>query len=101
MSGGYRGPINPGPPPTQQNYGNNYSGGNAPYPHSHPPPQQPYYGQPPPPPPPQQPIYHQPMSNAYQQIGHIPRPMNASQPLDTRGYVQPPPQHQIPMQNRS
>jgi len=99
MSGGYRGPVNPGPPPTQPSYGTNYSGGNTPFPHSQPPPQQPYYGQPPPQPQ-QQHMYHQPMPNAYQQMGHIPRPINASQQLDTRGYTQPP-QHQIPMQNRS
>ncbi len=40
------------------------------------------------------------MSNAYQQMGQIPRPMNTPQSLDTRSYGQPP-QHQIPMQNRS
>jgi len=40
------------------------------------------------------------MSNAYQQMGQISRPMNTPQPLDTRGYGQSS-QHQIPMQNRS
>jgi len=91
MSGGYRGPMNTGQIPPQQNYGNNYGGaGNA----LHHPPQQQYYGQPPPQ------MYHQPMSNAYQQMGQIPRTMNPSQQLDTRSYGQPP-QHQIPMQNRS
>ncbi len=99
MNAGYRGPVNAGPPSQQQNYGNNYGGGNA----LHPPPSQPsYYGQPPPPqmaPQPTQ-IYHQSMSNAYPQMGQIPRPMNPPQPLDTRGYGQPP-QHQMSMQNRS
>ncbi len=88
-SGGYRGAS-----PSQQNYGNNYSGGNALNSHSHPPSQQPYYGQPP------QQMYHQPMSNAYQQIGQIPRPMNTPQPLDARGYGQPS-QNQMPIQNRT
>jgi hypothetical protein len=93
MTGGYQGPVNEGPPLPQQNYGNNYGGGNALQPAV---PQQPYYGQP------QPQMYHQPMSNTYQQMGQIQRPMNAPQPLDTRGYGQPP-QHQmqIPMQNRS
>jgi hypothetical protein len=91
VSGGYRGQMNAGPPASQQNYGNNYSGGNA----VHVPPQQPYYGQPQMPP--QQPqIYHQPISNNYQQMGQIPRSMNTSQPVDTRGYNQPP-----QVQNRS
>jgi hypothetical protein len=91
MSGGYRAPMNAGPLPPQQNYGNNYGGGNALH---HPSAQQQYYGQPPPQ------IYHQPMPNSYQQMGQIPRQMNPPQPLDTRGYVQPP-QQQMPMQNRS
>ncbi|CAF0772679.1 unnamed protein product [Rotaria sordida] len=98
MSGGYRGSVNIGPPPPQQNYGNNYGGGNTL--HHPPPPQQAYYGQPPQMAPQQTQMYHQPMSNAYQQMGQIPRPMNPSQPLDTRGYGQPL-QHQIQMQNRS
>jgi len=98
MSAGYRGPVNTGPPSSQQNYGNNYSGGST-LP-SHPAPQQPYYGQPPQMPPQQQQIYHQPMSNTYQQMGQIPRPLNTPQSLDTRGYGQPP-QPQIPIQNRS
>ncbi len=92
MSGGYRAPANSGQTSSQQNYGNNYSGGNALHPHPPPPPQQPYYGQPP-----SQMSYHQPISNNYQQMGQIPRPLNPSQSLDTRGYVQP----QISMQNRS
>jgi hypothetical protein len=100
MSGGYRGPVNTGPPPPQQNYGNNYGGGgNA----IHPPPsQQSYYAQAPPPQmaPQQTQMYHQPIPNAYQQMGQIPRPMNPSQALDTRGYGQPP-QHQMSIQNRS
>jgi hypothetical protein len=33
-------------------------------------------------------------------MGQMARPMNPPQPLDTRGYVQPP-QHQISIQNRS
>lgn len=93
---GYRGPVNTGPPPSQQNYGNNYSDGNALHPHSHPPSQQPFYGQPQIPPQQQQQMYHQPMSNTFQPMGQIPRTMNTSQPLDNRGYVQP-----MPMQNRS
>jgi hypothetical protein len=96
ISGGYR-----GPPSSQQNYGNNYnSGTNL---HPHPPPQQSYYGQQQiPPQQQQQQMYHQPMPNAYQQMGQIPRPMNTPQPLDNRGYGQPPPsQHQMPIQNRS
>ena len=94
MTGGYRAPVNAGQPPPQQNYGNNYAGGNA----AHaPPPQQPYYGQATPQ---QTQIYHQSMPNTYQQLGQVPRPMNPPQPLDTRGYGQPP-QHQMPMQNRS
>ncbi len=98
MTGGYRGSVNAGPPPPQQNYGNNYSGGSALHPH---PSQQSYYGQPAPPmaPQPTQ-IYHQSISNAYQQMGQMARPMNPPQPLDTRVYVQPP-QHQISIQNRS
>jgi len=96
MSSGYRGPVNTGPPPPQQNYVNNFGGGNA----LHPPPsQQSYYGQPTPPPqmaPQQTQMYHQPLSNAYQQMGQIPRPMNTPQPLDTRSYGQP-----MPIQNRS
>lgn len=99
ISGDYRGPVNTGPPSSQQNYGNNYSGSNTL--HSHPPPQQPYYGQPPQIPPPQQQMYHQPMANTYQQMGQIPRPMNTPQPLDNRGYGQPQQQQQIPIQNRS
>ncbi|CAF2899435.1 unnamed protein product [Rotaria sp. Silwood2] len=101
MSGGYRGSVNVGQPHPQQSYGNNYGGGNTlHHPHPHPS-QQSYYGQPPPQMAPQQTqIYHQPMSNAYQQIGQMPRPMNPPQPLDTRGYGQPI-QHQIQIQNRS
>ncbi|CAF3354772.1 unnamed protein product [Rotaria sp. Silwood1] len=101
ISGGYRGSVNVGPPPPQQNYGNNYGGGNTLH-HPHPPPpQQSYYGQPPPQMTPQQTqMYHQPMSNAYQQMGQIPRSMTPSQSIDTRGYGQPL-QHQIQMQNRS
>ena len=97
MSGGYRAPVSTGPPSSQQNYGNNYSGGNTLQ--SHPPSQQSYYGQPQMPPQQQQ-AYHQPMPNAYQQLGQIPRPMTTPQPLDTRGYGQPP-QQQITIQNRS
>lgn len=96
MTGGYRAPVNTGPLPSQQNYGNNYSGGNA----IHPPPsQQSFYGQPPSQiaPQPTQ-IYHPSMANTYQQMGQIPRPMNPPQPLDTLGYGQP---QQMPMQNRS
>lgn len=85
--------MNTGPSVQQQNYGNNYGGGNPLHPHSQPPPQQPYYGQPLPPP--QQQMYHQNMSNAYQQMGHMTRP-----PLDARGYGQPS-QHQMPILNRS
>lgn len=92
---GYRGPVNAGLPFQQQNYGNNYGDGSAL--HSQPLPQQPYYGQPLPA---QQQMYHQNMSNAYQQMGHMPRPMNAPASLDTGGYGQPP-QHQMPMSNRS
>lgn len=100
MTGGYRAPVNVGPPPPQQNYGNNYGGGNAlHHHHHHPPPQQSYYGQPQITPQQTQ-IYHQPIPNAYQQMGAIPRPMNPPQPLDARSYGQPL-QHQIPMQNRS
>ncbi|UJR23740.1 hypothetical protein I4U23_026717 [Adineta vaga] len=90
-TGNYRGQVNTGPPPSQQNYGNTL--------HSHPPPaqQQQYYGQVMPP---QQQLYHQPISNSYQQMGQIPRPMNPTQSLDTRAYG-PPPQQQIPIQNRS
>jgi hypothetical protein len=98
MSGGYRAPVNAGPPPPQQNYGHNYGGDNA----GHPPPsQQTYYGQPATPVPPQQTqIYHQSIPNAYQQMGQIPRPMNPPQPIDNRGYGQTA-QHRMPMQNRS
>ncbi|CAF0744287.1 unnamed protein product [Rotaria sordida] len=96
MSSGYRGSVNRGSSPSQQNYGNNYSGGNSL--HSHPPPQQPYYGQTPQmSSQQQQQMYHQPMSNTYQQI---PRPMNTSQQLDNRNYGQPS-QNQMPVQNRS
>ncbi|CAF3560722.1 unnamed protein product [Adineta steineri] len=93
--GGYRGSANAGQPNPQQNYSNNYAGGNA----LHPPASQPpYYSQTTPQ---QTQIYHQSMPNAaYQQVGQIPRPLNPPQPLDTQGYGQPP-QHPIPMQNRS
>ncbi|CAF2084346.1 unnamed protein product [Rotaria magnacalcarata] len=101
MAGGYGGSMNVGPPPPQQNYSNNFGAGNTLHHHHHPslPPQQSYYGQPQMAPQPTQ-IYHQPMSNSYQQIGQIPRPMNPPQPLDTRGYGQPL-QHQIQLPNRS
>ena len=45
-------------------------------------------------------MYHQPISNVYQQMGQMPRPMNLPQQLDTRDYGQSL-QHQISMQNRS
>lgn len=101
MTSGYRGSMNAVPPHPQQNYGSNYGGGNTLH-HHHPHTQQSYYGQPPPhqmPPQPTQ-IYHQPLSNAYQQMSQIPRPMNPPQPVDTRGYGQTL-QHQMQMQNRS
>jgi hypothetical protein len=96
MTGGYRGSVNAGQPPLQQNYGNNYGGNNAAHAPSI---QQTYYGQPQTAPQQTQ-IYHQSVPNAYQQMAPIPRPINPPQPLDTRGYVQPP-QHQVPGQNRS
>lgn len=89
MSDGYRGPVNPGTGYSQQNYGNSYAGGNV-----HMPQQQAYYGQPPPQ------MYHQPMSNNYQQMGHMARPMNPAQTYDNRAYGQAS-QQQMPMQNRS
>ncbi|CAF3425393.1 unnamed protein product [Rotaria sp. Silwood1] len=94
-SSGYRGSSNTGSSSSQQNYGNNYSGGNSL--NSHPPPQNSFYGQMPPQ---QQQMYHQPMSNSYQQTGQISRPMNTSQSLENRNYGQPS-QHQMPVQNRS
>ncbi|CAF1166690.1 unnamed protein product [Adineta ricciae] len=90
-NGGYRAANNAGPAHSQQNYGNNYGGNNT---YHGPSPQQPYYGQTAPQ---QTQMYHQPMSNAYQQMGQLPRPMNPPQALDSRGYGQ----HQLPMQNRS
>lgn len=56
--------------------------------------QQQYYGQMAPQ---QQPMYHQPMSNNYQQMA---RPVNPPQALDTRSYGSPL-QQQMPVQNRS
>ncbi|CAF1032943.1 unnamed protein product [Adineta ricciae] len=89
----YRGPTNSGPPPSQQNYGNTL--------HSHPPmpqQQQQYYGQMATQ---QQSMYHQPMSNNYQQMGQMARPMNPPQSLETRGYGPLAQQQQMPVQNRS
>ena len=95
----YRGSINAGTPSLQQNYGNSYGGGNTF--HAPPPPQPPYYGQPPPQMAPQHSqMYHQPISNVYQQMGQIPRPLNLPQQLDTRDYGQSL-HHQMSMQNRS
>ena len=87
---GYRAPVNAGAPPPPQNYGNSYAAGNV-----APSQQQQFYGQP------QMPLYHQPIPGGYQQMAApLPRPMNPSQSVDTRGYGQPTPQ-QMPMQNRS
>lgn len=90
MSGGYRAPVNASSGYSQQSYGNNYGGGSVPLP----PQQQTYYGQPSPQ------MYHQPISNNYQQMGHMARPMNPAQTYDNRAYGQAS-QQQMPMQNRS
>lgn len=89
--GGYRAPVNPGQGYSQPNYGNNYAGNNVHLPTQ----QQSYYGQP------QPQMYHQPIANNYQQMGHMPRQLNpAAQTYDNRAYGQPS-QQQMPMQNRS
>ena len=93
-NGGYRPANNTGSAPSQQNYGNSYGGNNT---YHGPSSQQPYYGQTAPQ---QTQMYHQPMSNTYQQMGQVPRPMNPPQALDSRGYGQHP-QHQLSTQNRS
>lgn len=92
MTGGYRGPTNTGPSSSQQNYGNNL--------HSAPSSQQSFYGQTSQMPAQQQQIYHPAMTNNFQQMGQIPRQMTPTQPIDSRGYGQPP-QHQMPLPNRS
>ena len=96
-SSGYRGSARSGPPPSQQNYGNNYGGDNM----VHPPAQQAYYGQGPTQMAPQQTqIYHQSVPNAYQQLGQMPHPINPSQTFDNRGYDENY-QVQVPIPNRS
>lgn len=96
-SGGYRGSARTGPPPVQQNHGNNYGGENM----SHPPAQQAYYDQGPTQMASQQiQMYHQSLPNIYQQMGQMPHPMN---PPQTYGdlYYGPNYQVQMRMPNRS
>lgn len=101
MSGGYRAPVNHGPPAQMhQNYPNNFStsanaGLHPPPPQAHPHPQA-FYGQAP------SQIYHQPMPNSYQTMGPMTRPMNpGGAPLDNRAYGPTGTQYASNMANRS